>query len=372
MGMKTYYEIMHGDRKVAWVDAQGHCKIYYRSFLPYNLYLDDSDDMDLDVLVDNVTNFWYWCATRVLTLDRQYAKEILNSIGAVQAVTDRERAQIALSYRCVSLTDIFWVKLRGEKVSFAEVNLYDNHLGNAFVEVALRGRQLTVSNRELAQDLSTNGCFPKAWVRTGQGFQLLKDGGREAVENEVLASRICQCFRCAQVCYQPGTYDGEIVSVSGIMTTKEYSIASREAFEIYAANKGIDPMLYVMKLDGYSYYMMNILDYLVGNTDRHWGNWGFLVDNKKNKPVSLHPLMDFNQAFHSYDTIEGANCQTVLPEKLTQREAALAAVKKVGLNQRKEIEKSWFGEQQEKYGMFAKRLAVLREAEKKRNSKRHS
>lgn len=22
------------------------------------------------------------------------------------------------------------------------------------------------------------------------------------------------------------------------------------------------------------YYMMNIVDYLVGNTDRHWGNWG--------------------------------------------------------------------------------------------------
>ena len=25
--------------------------------------------------------------------------------------------------------------------------------------------------------------------------------------------------------------------------------------------------------------MMNILDYLVGNTDRHWENWGLLVDN---------------------------------------------------------------------------------------------
>ena len=26
--------------------------------------------------------------------------------------------------------------------------------------------------------------------------------------------------------------------------------------------------------------MMNILDYLVGNTDRHWENWGLLVDNE--------------------------------------------------------------------------------------------
>lgn len=46
---------------------------------------------DIDILVDNVTNFYYWCASRVLTLDRKYAKEILNSIGASQAVTDRDR-----------------------------------------------------------------------------------------------------------------------------------------------------------------------------------------------------------------------------------------------------------------------------------------
>ena len=54
-------------------------------------------------------------------------------------------------------------------------------------------------------------------------------------------------------------------------------------------------------------------------TDRHWGNWGLLVDNSTNRPVSLHPLMDFNQAFHSYEDLEGANCQTVFPERMTQR-----------------------------------------------------
>ena len=37
--------------------------------------------------------------------DCTYAKEILNSIGASQSVTDRERAQIALSYHCLPLLD---------------------------------------------------------------------------------------------------------------------------------------------------------------------------------------------------------------------------------------------------------------------------
>lgn len=121
---------MHGEKAVAQIDTQGHCRIYHEQFMPYNLYLEE-DDEDIDTLVNNVTNFYYWCATRLLTLDRQYAKEILNSIGASQAVTDRDRAAVALSYRCMSLTDIYWVRRLKECVTFQEINLYDNHRDNA-------------------------------------------------------------------------------------------------------------------------------------------------------------------------------------------------------------------------------------------------
>lgn len=356
--MKIIYEIMQGEKRVARIDTQGHCRIFDETFMPYHLYLEEEED-DIDTLVNNITNFYYWCATRVLTLDRQYAKEILNSIGASQAATDRDRAKIALSYRCVSLTDIYWVREQGEDIRFQDINLYDNHMDNTFVDVSLRGKQITVENRKLAQDLSTNGCFPKAWVRSEQGFLLYKDGGADAVEREVLASRVCQCFQCRQVVYRQGFYDGEKVSVSAIMTSKEYSIVSREAFEIYAANREIDALAYILKLDGYSYYMMNILDYLIGNTDRHWGNWGLFLDNQSNKPLCLHPLMDFNQAFRGYDTLEGARCQTVSARILTQKEAALEAVEKIGINQMKETDAAWFGGREQEYEMFRKRLAVV-------------
>lgn len=59
--------------------------------MPYNLYLEE--DNYIDTLVNNIMNFNYWCSTRVLTLDRKYAKEILNSIGMKQAVTDKDRAK---------------------------------------------------------------------------------------------------------------------------------------------------------------------------------------------------------------------------------------------------------------------------------------
>lgn len=61
--MKEIYELMHGERIVALIDTQGHCRIYEKAFLPYNLYLEETEE-DIDTLVNNVTNFYYWCATR--------------------------------------------------------------------------------------------------------------------------------------------------------------------------------------------------------------------------------------------------------------------------------------------------------------------
>ena len=358
MAEKRVYEIMHMDRKVARVSDTGQCKIYYKSYMPYNLFLEELDD--IDTLVNNITNFNYWCATRVLTLDRKYAKEILNSIGMLQAVTDKERAIIALSYRCTSLTDVFWVKLKKEKISFSEVNLYENHLDNTFIDIALKGKQYTVQNESLARDLSTNGCFPKAWQRVNDGFRLLKDGDSDVVEKEILASQICRCFNVSQVLYERGYFDGEKVSISSNITSKEYSIVSMEAFEVYSANHNRNTKKYILSLDKHNYYMMNIVDYLIGNTDRHWGNWGVLVRNSNNKPIRLYDLMDFNQAFNSYDNIEGSNCQTMFGEHVNQKEAAIKSVEKIGLNQIKEVRKEFFSELPQFYEMFYRRLELLK------------
>lgn len=155
-----FYEIMHRESCVAQLSTTGECRVCLEDFMPCDLVLVESDDFD--ERINNVTNFYYWCASRMLTLDRTYAKEILNSIGASQSVTDRERAQIALSYHCLSLLDVFWVKEENEKIRFEDINLFAHSLSNALVDIALRGHQMTVTNAHLlANDLSTGGLYPK-------------------------------------------------------------------------------------------------------------------------------------------------------------------------------------------------------------------
>lgn len=336
--MKSY-AIMHLERHVATIRSDGSCSVYYPQFMPYNLYLEEDPGKDLNLRISNLNNFHYWCATRLLTLDRKYAKEILNSLGLRQAVTDQERAEIAVSYHALCMTDVYWVRELREKVSFAQINLYDHSLSDAFVDVSLRGRALTAENAGLipsgdsAADLSTAGVAPKAWIRRDGGFLLLKDGEAREVEAELIASRIARCFDAEQVLYEPWEYDGQRVSRSKLMTSKERSIVSARAVEIYAANRGTTLQQIVIRQDEYSYHMMNIIDYLVGNTDRHWENWGFWVNNRNNRLGKLHPLMDFNRAFRSYDTEDGAKCLTA-DRNMSQKDAAILGVRKIGLNQR--------------------------------------
>lgn len=354
------FEIMHMDKIVARISSNGKAKVLDEKFMPYDLYLEEEDENDIDILVNNISNFNYWCASRVLSLDRKYAKEILNSIGVAQAITDKDRAKISLSYHCVSLTDVYWVRGFGEEISFEKFNLYDNPLNDAIVELSLRGRQMTVTNQELAPDLSTKGCFPKAWIREKDGFSLLKDGGEEAVKRELLASEICQCFDVRQVKYLEYIYDGEVVTKSKIITSKEYSIVSKMAFDIYACNHDLDTVKVCKEIDPETYYGMNILDYLTGNTDRHPENWGFLVNNRNNEYICLYPVMDFNQCFLSYNNIDGARCQTVWSEILSQREAAIEAVKCIGLRQIQEMDMSKFKDMEKEAKMFQMRLEELK------------
>lgn len=340
------YTLMHKDAKVASVREDGTCTIYSHRLMPYNIWLDGSN-RELDARLNNLENFYHWCASRVLTLDRKYAKEILASIGAKQAVTDRDRAMIAISCRALSLTDVYWIKQDREPVSFSDISLFRHSLSGAFADVSLIGKQLTVQNAELIEpgdataDVGTQGVAPKAWIREGDTFYLLKNGEERDVRAELLASKIARCFALDSVAYEASRFAGKLVSKSRIITSEAQSLVPIEAVDLYCVNHDWDRDAFVLKKDAYSYHMMNLIDYLIGNTDRHWGNWGFFADNRTNELTKLYPLMDFNKAFLAYDTLDGARCQTNAKQQ-TQREAALEAVRAVGLNQVSEVKREWF------------------------------
>ena len=169
------------------------------------------------------------------------------------------------------------------------------------------------------------------------------------------------CFDVKHVTYKESKFKDTRVSECKIITSEQESIVSFEHFSIYCVNHDVDIMDFVLKKDRYSYYMMNVIDYLIGNIDRHWGNWGFTVNNQNNKIGKIHSLMDFNKAFLSYETTDGAMCQTTTEKRISQKQAAIEAVKEVGLNQLKNVDRDWCNDES-KVNMFFERLTILQNA----------
>ena len=69
-------------------------------------------------------------------------------------------------------------------------------------------------------------------------------------------------------------------------------------------------------------------------------------------------------SFQTYDTLDGANCLTVGARKLSQREAAIEAVKAIGLRQIRDIDLSIFAGEEQKKEMFLRRFAELKKVHK--------
>lgn len=368
--------LMHGERHVATVYGDGSCTVYAPGFMPFHLQLEEADASD-DPFVrkSNLDRFTYWCATRPLTVDRAAAGDFLRSQGLEGATTDRARAEIALCCNGLNLSDAFWLRALDDVTSYAQRNLFDHPRARECVDIVLRDRGMIAKNTGLILGsdpggaLSRQSAVPNLWLFRDGGYELRKGGSPREVAAELLASQIARRFAVDQVLYEPIDYQGRPVTRSSLITTKESSIVSAGDMKHFLVRTGQSMWDLIRSHDEYGYHMMNIIDYLVGNTDRHVRNWGFWVRNGDHTPGKLFPLMDFNRAFLSYDTLEGGKCFPT-GGRMTQKAAAVRGVQTIGLNQSGSLPENLpvlFSELNSLDGsrldhMFRARLDVLRQA----------
>lgn len=337
---KSSYAIMMKDNRVCDINiGTGIVTMYSENLLPLDLYLEWDNQQDT---LNNLVSFQWWCANRILSLDREYAKEILNSCGLKQATTDKDKASIALKYKCLSLRDFYWVQKISEHNRWCDISLFTNSLSNAVVDLALRGENLTVTNKKLIDsDLATDGTFPKAWIRYNDTFWLLKGDKNDSVNKEVYASLYLRKLGFDVLEYNKHVYKNEIVSVSRCFTNPDVGY-------ITAGNLVQN---YDLNLDFRQYDMMLLCDFLVGNADRHQDNWGYLFDDKR-KIINFAPIFDFNHAFEAPESFYS------LPDMLINRKRTMLDAAKEVVNKYK-IDIMYL-EESDKYAEFInERISLL-------------
>lgn len=240
-----------------------------------------------------------WTANRSSAKHRAHVEKILEMCGG-----KTKSGFIALTH-CLSLTDTLWVKSDRESVTWKDVNLYENNFDEVVSKLSFDGNGLfEIQMPTTSPELTTDGAYDKCWLNEKDGIHLIKTGSEGARNTglepygEVLASQVFEKL-CNSVKYSLRKYDGHIVSDCKIFTSQEFGYKPISLFLKSGVKYGLAETLEIYRDFGCEddFRRMVVADCITLNCDRHFGNFGFIVNNDTFERTVLNPCFDFNMAF---------------------------------------------------------------------------
>lgn len=243
-----------------------------------------------------------WLRHRTIPANRAYAQNFLSKNGL------RENDFIGILQVCkgLSLTDCYWVTYPDDQKTFAEVNLFDNRFSQVLSQIAFTGYGSSpVSKFRSSPEFTTNGMLPKAWRRK-EGEVLLYKGGTSGLANtgkepysEFYAAQVAEAMGIPHVTYGLSKWKGQLCSTCELFTSKDVSFVP--ASTLINTSK-ISKIIDWYDDHGWKNDLadMLVLNAIIRNTDRHLGNFGFLVDNHTNQLLRPAPLFDNGLSLYCY------------------------------------------------------------------------
>jgi hypothetical protein len=288
-----------------------------------------------------------WFSRRVLVLDRKNAKKILNTFGFSQAQDEITKAGISLKCRGLTLKDDYWVKWEGETLPYSEVDLKHQSLSKVMTQISLKGASLTIQGRIEAQDIGTQGSYAKSWVREEDGVYLYKAGTRDnGYESliEVSVSNILDKFNVRHLKYEKTIYEGLICCKCKCLSSSEHSIVHAEEVDAKLTREGKNLIDWVSRDTRFAndFHQMNVVDYLLENSDRHGQNWGFYMENETGNLTKKHPLYDHNKAIDSEWLHQADGGPSLIYQDRSKLEAARNSFRKCDIQFQGKIRRSEF------------------------------
>ena len=238
-----------------------------------------------------------WIINRSSAKHRSHVNRILEMCGG-----KTKKGFISLTH-CLSLTDTLWVKSDAENFTWKDVNLYENDFDRVISRLSFDGNGLFgIQMSTTSPELTTDGAYDKCWLNETDGIHLIKTGSEGARNtglepySEVLASQVFEKL-CDSVKYTLRRYDGKVVSDCKLFTSQEFGYRPISMF--YKDKLSLPKLLEIYREYNCedAFRRMIVADCITMNSDRHFGNFGFLINNKTFERIGLNPCFDFNMAF---------------------------------------------------------------------------
>jgi hypothetical protein len=196
----------------------------------------------------------------------------------------------------LNLTDHYWLHELGKDLKWEYVNHFDNVFDKIIPgnEIAPGIDESVASN---SPNLCVDGSIEKRWIIKDNERYLVKGSRYRRMQepfNEMIASRIMDLFDINHVIYNlKRTKEGIPYSECKCMcnTHIEYINAG------YIMNNTYNSYIDICKNNNINDAKerideMIIMDFLIGNVDRHRGNYGILRDSTTLKWLSIAPIFD--------------------------------------------------------------------------------
>ena len=242
---------------------------------------DDKRDLlplDLELTPESLDS---WLRHRTIPKDRAFVHAFLSKCGLN---LNRPMSIINVS-KGLSLNDSYWVVVEGFSGKFSDYNLYDNRFSNILALIAFTGYGSSLrTSFHSSPEFSTNGMLPKCWRRVDGKILLYKSGTTGASNtgfepySEFYAAQIAKDLGINAISYGLSKWKGRICSICYRKLGPAYERALRD---------------------------MLLFDALICNTDRHFGNFGLLIDNATNQVVAPAPLFDHGNSLFNF---AGSDC----------------------------------------------------------------
>ena len=278
-------------------------------------------------LIQNDAGMAKWLKSRTIPKNREFVDKFLSKLG----LNHNNTKGIIDICKGLSLNDSYWVVEDTFTKTFKECNLYENRFNNILSLIAFTGYGSSIKSAFMSSpELTTNGMLAKCWRRREGSIYLYKAGtsgfansGKEPY-SEFYASQVAQTMGIKHIDYNIRKWKDKLCSTCPIFTDIDHSfIPIGQLVE----KGGLKAVIEYVKNLGEDYYQelidMIVFDAIILNTDRHYGNFGLIINNKTNEPISFAPLFDHgaslfvyamdNDEFQSIDTLlEYANTRSAV------------------------------------------------------------
>ena len=243
-----------------------------------------------------------WLRHRTIPANRAYAQNFLSKNG----LSENDFIGILQICKGLSLTDCYWVTYPNDQKTFAEVNLFDNRFSQVLSQIAFTGYGSSPASKfRSSPEFTTNGMLPKAWRRK-EGKVLLYKGGTSGLANtgkepysEFYVAQVAEAMGIPHVTYGLSKWKGQLCSTCELFTSKDISFVPASTL---ISTSRISQIIDWFDDHGWKNDLadMLVLDAIIRNTDRHLGNFGFLVDNHTNQLLRPAPIFDNGLSLYCY------------------------------------------------------------------------